>query len=519
MDLVVELPTNSPNGVATRRYRAVAKLGGGSFGDILAAVNEHDPEDWLALKVEARYSADDPERSCTRPSMVRYEDVVCRQLARSAGVMHRLGGPGTVGRHLPCAAVRGCVNLHDEHDVLAMELLGPDLRSYADSSGSWPLDENIVLVLGAVLVERLRQLHDAGFVHRDLKPENMLLRLETSEEEGRVPCLVLVDYALAMRYVEPKRPSWEPQVQPAHIRQSTGVDPVGTHRYMAVHAQQGVTQSRRSDLEGLAYVLLHLALGKLPWQNVKDVHDMLRVKEHTDPRTLCADLRSKALETFLARCRALQFDEEPDYQSLQRVLLSGVSGPLEFRAGEVRRAFKRQLQESYLRVQAIGEARRLAWLPGCDRDRAGGCGRTVATTGNVISGNSILGVLPTTIYVVAKRSAQDDATDVFMWQPLCASNVTDCRTFILEVFEAPLRGTIHIVIGAHHFFAFWKEDLLRKAYQEGGLEARDAEEIRVYSNGRRDWLVRAMSVKGFDLREWNHRSTFWSRIVFPRSVV
>ena len=35
---------------------AVAKLGGGSFGDILAAANEADPHDWTALKIEARYS-------------------------------------------------------------------------------------------------------------------------------------------------------------------------------------------------------------------------------------------------------------------------------------------------------------------------------------------------------------------------------------------------------------------------------------------------------------------------------
>ena len=59
----------------------------------------------------------------------------------------------------------------------------------------------------------------------------------------------------------------------AHVKYEQKPDDFrGTIRYASVHAHLGRTGSRRDDLESLAYTLMFLLKGRLPWQGFQVLH-------------------------------------------------------------------------------------------------------------------------------------------------------------------------------------------------------------------------------------------------------
>ena len=109
-------------------------------------------------------------------------------------------------------------------------------------------------MLGESMITRLEFMHSRSFIHRDVKPDNFLMG--TNNNSHRV---YVVDMGLAKRYI----------TKEGHIPYREGKPLTGTARYASINTHLGYEQSRRDDLEGLAYVLVYLVKGQLPWMNLR----------------------------------------------------------------------------------------------------------------------------------------------------------------------------------------------------------------------------------------------------------
>jgi len=92
----------------------------------------------------------------------------------------------------------------------------------------------------------------------------------------------------------------------------------GTARYASYNTHMGIEQSRRDDLECLAYVMIYFLKGELPWQglrakNRKDKYEKIKAKKQTTTiEKLCEGLPNEFV-LYLKHCRSLSFEQTPNY--------------------------------------------------------------------------------------------------------------------------------------------------------------------------------------------------------------
>ncbi|KAL8041676.1 hypothetical protein ABFX02_10G179400 [Erythranthe guttata] len=191
--------------------------------------------------------------------------------------------------------------------ILVMDMLGPSLWDVWNSLGQ-SMSPNMVACIAVEAISIFEKLHMKGFVHGDVKPENFLLGLPGSADEKK---LYLIDLGLASR--------WKDASSGQHVEYDQRPDIFrGTVRYASVHAHLGRTGSRRDDLESLAYTLIFLIKGRLPWQGYQGDNKSFLVckkKMTTSPELMCCFCPTP-FKQFLEAVTNMKFDEEPNYSKL-----------------------------------------------------------------------------------------------------------------------------------------------------------------------------------------------------------
>ncbi|CAL5360595.1 hypothetical protein CsSME_00051123 [Camellia sinensis var. sinensis] len=215
--------------------------------------------------------------------------------------------------------------------ILVMDMLGPSLWDVWNTHNQM-LSEEMVSCIAVEAISILQQLHFKGFVHGDVKPENFLLGQPRTPNEKK---LYLVDLGLASR--------WRSSSSGCHIDYDQKPDVFrGTVRYASVHAHLGRTGSRRDDLESLAYTLIFLLRGKLPWQGfIGDNKGFLVCKKKMGtPSEMLCFLCPPPFRQFLEMVTNMKFDEEPNYSKLISLFEDGIDSNASLRPIRIDGALK-----------------------------------------------------------------------------------------------------------------------------------------------------------------------------------
>ncbi|XP_050212334.1 casein kinase 1-like protein HD16 [Mercurialis annua] len=277
-------------------YRIDRKLGKGGFGQVyvgrrISPIASGAVE--VALKFEHRSS-----KGCNYGPPYEWQ------------VYNTLGG------------IHGVPRVHykgrqGDYYVMVMDMLGPSLWDVWNNN-SHTMSIEMVACIAIEAISILEKMHSKGYVHGDVKPENFLLGPPGTFEEKK---LFLVDLGLATR--------WRDSSTGLHVEYDQRPDVFrGTVRYASVHAHLGRTGSRRDDLESLAYTLIFLLRGRLPWQGYQGENKgflVCKKKMATSPETLCC-FCPQPFRQFVEYVVNLKFDEEPNYAKYIS-LFDGIVGP------------------------------------------------------------------------------------------------------------------------------------------------------------------------------------------------
>ncbi|KAI8819333.1 kinase-like domain-containing protein [Fimicolochytrium jonesii] len=266
------------------------KIGSGSFGEVFAGEDVQTHEK-VAIKRES---------SSAHVPQLQHEYTMYQELLDVVGFPRVIYG-GTEG----------------QYHVIVMEHLGPSLAALQAASPGGRLPLRTVAYCALQTLQRLRVLHERGIVFRDVKSGQFCVG-RAGEDITRSPTIYMIDFGLAAWYINDS--GQHIPGKKIDLKRSK----TGTARYASLNVHRGKEHTRRDDIESLAYVLIELVKGRLPWSNLRALSSREGWKKTMSMKeqTLIYELASGLPDAFgllLEYARELEFTDTPDYNWMERL--------------------------------------------------------------------------------------------------------------------------------------------------------------------------------------------------------
>jgi serine/threonine protein kinase len=245
-------------------------IGKGTFGHVYSGKNSNTDDD-IAIKLEKGG-----------------EDTLLKHEAQIYAVLN--GTPG-----VPPLRSYG---MERGYNYLVTDKLGRSLGSLlSESEGKFTL--MTVINLGIRMLKCIEGIHSKGIIHRDIKPENFLMGIGNNRHN-----LYLIDFGFSKSFFDSSGNHEEAQYDRRML---------GTEEFVSVAVKNGITPSRRDDLESIGCVLIYMLMGTLPSATLRSQRGLLW-------RDL-PDLPGEFV-LFIDYCMNLNFSSVPNYNYLRNLLFN-----------------------------------------------------------------------------------------------------------------------------------------------------------------------------------------------------
>ena len=263
--------------IVAGKYQLLKKIGAGSFGKIFSAkdiTSAADTSEVYAVKI----------MTLEHTALLKNEVAIYEKLREI--------------KNIPTLYACG---IEGKFNYMVMDLLEQSVEQLRLDYGD-QMSLKVVLHLATQMLTLVEQIHAYGIIHRDLKPANFLLKTNAQQ----ISELYLIDFGLAKSFLDDKD---------RHLSIKTNEHIVGTQRYMSINTHQGLTASRRDDLESIGYIMLFLYHGQLSWQNQNSISQVVELKQKLNYGHTIGEF-----VLFVQYCRNLGFADKPNYAYLQGML-------------------------------------------------------------------------------------------------------------------------------------------------------------------------------------------------------